>query len=203
MISSFAGSALGVEIGSGAAFGIFAGFAGVGAIANFAQTKHKPKKKKKGKKKIVAKEARGTGTYLTSQEILDLLSKWNNAREAGADDATEFCQIYKESSFNVLAQAGSHRGLMQVGPTAAKTGGLGNGSASAPRNPDYYGHIWEPETNISVGTSYLAYDIRLKGSLEQGLDSYGTGKGYSDSILKCAEKVRAGDVLGGLNEIHK
>lgn len=35
-----------------------------------------------------------------------------------------------------------------------------------------------------------------------GLEGFGTGPGYADKILKCADKVKAGDVTGGLKEIY-
>ena len=213
-INSFVGAAIistegAISVGIGAY--ISAALIAVGAVANkIAQTQDNKKKKRRGETTKKTKELKGSiegnGKFLplTAEYLLDLIRDNNMAREAGADDAAILCQAWKESTFRPNAQTGSKRGLLQVGPTAAGEAGLGNGKPGKNANPDYHNNIHDPASNIRTGTTYLSIRIkRAGGDVAKGMDGYGTGKGYSDDILKCAESVRAGDIQGGLNGIHK
>jgi hypothetical protein len=45
--------------------------------------------------------------------------------------------------------------------------------------------------NIQAGSAYLQMRIDRAGSLSKGLDGYGTGKGYSTSIISAADALSA------------
>ena len=112
----------------------------------------------------------------------------NEARDAGADDLVILCQAYKESRFKFSSQAGSHRGYLQMGPTAAKDIGL--------TADEYDKAISEPTESIRISTRYLAKRITdAGGDLKAGLNGYGTGPGYADSILLCPGKMKSAKTL--------
>ena|SRR2546423_1612216 len=113
----------------------------------------------------------------------------NEAQKAGADDAVIICQAYKESRFKFGAAAGSHRGYLQMGPTAAQDLGI--------TRDEYESAINDPTESIRISTRYLAKRIVDAGAdLKAGLNHYGTGSGYADSILRCADKLRNSKTLG-------
>ena len=123
-----------------------------------------------------------------------LIAENNLARDAGADDAFVLCQSWKESGFNPNARAGTHRGLLQVWPPAAKAVGVGG--------KEYKQVISDPAHNIQIGTKYLAQRIKEQGNFTKGAEHFGTGAGYAGNISECADLVRAGRVQDGLNAIR-
>ena len=119
-------------------------------------------------------------------------------------------------TFNNASQGSvSHRGLMQVSPVAAQLGGLGNGLGEGYNderlqsvNPVYINNIWDPGANISAGTGYMQYlmdhyHTNAEGALKRfrGSDQ-ATNDAYAQNILDCANRVDAGDTLGGLGLIR-
>ncbi|HRH43177.1 MAG TPA: transglycosylase SLT domain-containing protein, partial [Pyrinomonadaceae bacterium] len=180
---------------SGGNFGLTASIlAGVGSISNFAQQDDKKKKKK-------------TKTPLSLEVVIDIISRNNRARDDGADDAIVLCQAYKESHFIPNAQIGSKRGLLQIGVAGAYEAGWGNGKTrlkDKTANPDFFSDkLFEPNQNIWTSTKYLSIRIqRAGGDVKAGLNGYGTGDGYADNILSCADLVRAGNIQGGLDTIY-
>ncbi len=112
----------------------------------------------------------------------------------------------------------SHRGLMQVDPVAAGLGGLGNGKGlhltddqliKSNINPDYINNIWDPAANIRAGTGYLQYlmdqyHVDAEGALKRfrGDKDPQVNEDYANNIKECADKVDAGDMLGGLKLIN-
>ena len=95
------------------------------------------------------------------------------ARTPSADDYVIICQAYKESRFKFGSQAGSHRGFMQMGPSAAKDIGLSR--------DEYETAMSDPTDSIRISTRYLAKRITdAGGDLKAGLNGFGTGTGYAD-----------------------
>lgn len=70
-----------------------------------------------------------------------------------------------------------------MGPTAAKDIGLSK--------EEYEKAMSDPVQSIRISTRYLAKRINnAGGDLKAGLNGYGTGRGYADSICKCADALR-------------
>ncbi|MEK6285838.1 MAG: FG-GAP-like repeat-containing protein [Acidobacteriota bacterium] len=185
--SFLTGGAVAAGISLGATGLVIGGLAAAGAVNSFMAKKGARRVQRKRPAQRVAQAA------LSFDAVLQLVKDNNQARDAGVDDATVVCQAYKESRFIPTARAGSHRGLLQIGPTAAKAGGLGNGQFSAPKNPAFFNGIQDPAQNIRTGTSYLGLRIgQAGGDLTKGLEGYGTGSGYADNIVGCASWVNIG-----------
>ncbi|MFL6276474.1 MAG: transglycosylase SLT domain-containing protein, partial [Blastocatellia bacterium] len=183
------------EGGAGVSAGeVAGGLVAAGSVNNFIAKKRG--NRRTSRRKIVRQ---AIGVALSAAEILQLIHDNNQARAYGADDATVFCQTYKESMFKPMARAGSHRGLLEVNPVAAKEAGLGNGQATPAKNPIYFNNIFDPAQNIRTGTSYLAIRIQRAGDdLTRGLEGFGTGSGYADNILDCAALVNGGIAIGSV-----
>lgn len=103
---------------------------------------------------------------------------------------------------------------MQVSPAAAQLGGLGNGLGGGYSddrlkgvNDDYINNIWDPAANIRAGTGYMQhlmdhYNVDIEGALKRYRGSTEAVKAaYARNILDCADRVDAGDTLGGLGLI--
>lgn len=179
------------------AFGVLQG---IGAIANHLRQQGDRRQKRRFSDQFL----------FEAVLILQFISQHNQARDAGASDEAILCQTYKESRFKPLARNGSHRGPLQINPIAAGEAGLGNGQGKglsdeklANVNPDYINNIYDAAQNIRVGTRYLAIRIgRAGGDLKKGLEGFGTGAGYADNILKCADLVKQGRLDEGLAAIY-
>jgi hypothetical protein len=119
---------------------------------------------------------------LSFEQIAALVTATNLS---GQNNQLIICIIWKESGFDPTVSNGKHIGLMEVGPGALsdvqKKASFGAGTGFA--NAD----LFDPATNISVGTYYLGLRFQGTGNLNQGLDAYGTGPGYSDNILDCEQ----------------
>jgi RHS repeat-associated protein len=129
---------------------------------------------------------------LTYTGVYGLVSQYNYS---GVSDNIIICQCWKESSFDTLATGAgtTARGLLQITKGAAQDAGYN------------YDDLFNASTNIKAGTTYLGIRIRWAGgSLMGGLNGYGTGTGYADNILKCAECLddACGDPYQCLQLIH-
>jgi soluble lytic murein transglycosylase-like protein len=103
------------------------------------------------------------------------------AREVGVDPLLVLAVIGVESSFNPAAQSrAGAKGLMQIIPVY-----------HGPRLDEYGGEegVFDPLTNIAVGTRILNDYIARTGSLEAGLQSYNGAA--SDPTTRYARKVIA------------
>lgn len=89
------------------------------------------------------------------------------AREFKIDPLLVKSVIWKESTFNPRAYSGKAFGLMQLTPRT----GLHVASQLKMPSPDLY----DPATNIRIGTAYLAGLIRQFGKLEHALAAYNAG----------------------------
>lgn len=101
------------------------------------------------------------------------------AREVGVDPLLVLAVIGVESSFNPGAQSGAGaKGLMQIIPAYHRT-----------RLDEYGGEdeVFDPLTNIAVGTRILNEYIERAGSLEAGLQFYNGAA--SDPATRYARKV--------------
>lgn len=75
--------------------------------------------------------------------------------------------IKKESGYNPKARSRKNaRGLMQVTPGTARFVGIANGQS-----------LYDPETNIHVGTAYLKYLMRTHATFDEVLAAYNSGPG--------------------------
>ena len=103
------------------------------------------------------------------------------AGEVGVDPLLVLAVIGVESSFNPAAQSGAGaKGLMQIIP-----------AYHGPLLDEYGGEqgVFDPLTNIAVGTRILSDYIARAGSLEAGLQSYNGAA--SDPMTRYARKVIA------------
>lgn len=106
-----------------------------------------------------------------SLELLDMIFPRPFADEIIAhssviDPLVVFALIRQESAFDPLARSVANaRGLMQVLPTTARR--------IKPVQPH---HLYDPTTNIDIGTSYLSELLKKNnGSVEHALASYNAG----------------------------
>jgi RHS repeat-associated protein len=111
---------------------------------------------------------------LSLEQIIQLVWANNLSNQPGH---LIICVIWNESSFNPDAQNGSHVGLMQVGPNAAREAGFD------PKD------MKDPAQNIQAGSKYLQIRIRRAGGdLRKALAGYGTQATYPvEQILDCEE----------------
>jgi hypothetical protein len=140
-------------------------------------------KKTKDTKKVAAKRPKTTKakpSYLSYDEIKTLVSANN---KSGQSDELIIAQIWKETKFDPNQKTGSHHGLLQIYPGALTDVNKNYGTSYK------QSEMLTPATNIAAGTLYLKLRIKwAKGSVSDGLNGYGTGAGYSTSIL-AAEKA--------------
>ena len=101
--------------------------------------------------------------------------------EVGLDPLLVLAVISVESRFNPIAESVmGAKGLMQVIPKyhPAKVLALGGENA-----------LWDPESNIEVGTRILQEYVYRTGTLEAGLQFYNGA--FSDTSAQYAQKVMA------------
>ncbi len=122
-----------------------------------------------------------SASALTYSEIKALVARNNNSR---VPHPVIISQIFKESNFRPRAvpiEGGSARGLMMIQPGALSDVNRTLGTNFTRDD------LWNPATNIFIGTTYLQLRIDwADGNLTDGLDGYGTGAGYSDTIIQGA-----------------
>jgi len=91
------------------------------------------------------------------------------ARRHNVDDTLLLGIIQHESSFRPrLTSSAGARGLMQVMPLHAKGGE----------------DLYDPDTNVEIGTRLLAWLLRRYGDTKLALAAYNRGHGYIDGRLK-------------------
>jgi hypothetical protein len=111
------------------------------------------------------------------------------------------CQIWKESSFDEIAQNGAHLGLMQVSSQAVD---YVNANTPPGVHFNYPADLLDADKNIQCGTYYLSiWMAKNSTSVADTLNAFGTGPGYADNILQCQQCLVSGSASQGcLNAIH-
>lgn len=136
----------------------------------------------------------------TYEEIKKLVAANNKAEDI--NDRLFICLIWKESGFktDVKNSASTATGLMQLTKGAVV-------EVNRVKKTSYdHDDMTDPDLNIEVGTTYI--DILKKrngGKLAAALDKFGTGSGYSDSIISCSLCMKGDDShpMVCLHKIHK
>lgn len=135
-------------------------------------------------------------TILTVDEIKKLVVDNNQA--SGIRDRLFVCLIWKESGFDptIKNSGSSATGLMQLTKGAVV-------EVNRVRKTSYdHDDMNDPALNIEVGTTYIEILMkRNKDSLERALNKFGTGKGYSNSIIACSKCM--GDMSHPWTCLHK
>jgi len=139
-------------------------------------------------------------TAKTYDEIRKLVADNNQADDIR--DRLFICLIWKESGFNpdVKNSGSSATGLMQLTKGAVA-------EVNRVRKTSYsHDDMTDPDLNIKVGTTYI--DILKKrngGKLAAALDKFGTGSGYSKSIIACSLCLKGDDShpMVCLHKIHE
>jgi soluble lytic murein transglycosylase-like protein len=118
---------------------------------------------------------------LTFDEVKQLITA-NNKSTVSTELLT--CLIWKESGFdpNVKSKSSSATGLMQM-----TKGAVEQVNKSTPKGIHFeHSEMTDSAKNIDCGSRYLQIRIDwAKGDVTAGLNGYGTGAGYADSILTC------------------
>ena len=99
--------------------------------------------------------------------------------------------IYKGSRFDANARSNDPNstatGLMQITRTVVR-------EVNRVRKFLYqHSAMYNASTNIEVGTKYLVICLERKGTISAALDYYGTGVGYSQTIVAAAQRLQRGD----------
>lgn len=100
------------------------------------------------------------------------------ARDAGIDPAWAYAIIRAESAWMPDARSGADaRGLMQLLPSTARL-------VSRRQNIPFDGNLYEPRTNVALGTHYLAHmAARYGGAPWLATAAYNAGPGRVDTWL--------------------
>ncbi len=133
-----------------------------------------------------------------------------NNRSLFACDELVDCIVFNESStkggFNTSAvptgaQLSTARGLMQV--TKPATADVAGAPLHSGATSDLYNQLFDPATNIQVGTQYLdILYVRFGGDWQTALAHYGTGAGYADDILNFVEDLFLGNNAGAMEAAY-
>lgn len=121
-------------------------------------------------------------SILTFDEVKKLVH--DNNKASGIRDRLFVCLIWKESGFDpdVKNSGSSATGLMQLTKGAVA-------EVNRVRKASYdHDDMTDSALNVEVGTTYI--DILMKrndGNLAKALDKFGTGPGYSTSIIACSK----------------
>jgi soluble lytic murein transglycosylase-like protein len=143
-----------------------------------------------------------TSTTLTFDEVKQLITANNKATAVSTELLT--CLIWKESGFdpNVKSKSSSATGLMQM-----TKGAVEQVNKSTPKGIHFeHSEMTDSAKNIDCGSRYLQIRIDwAKGDVTAGLNGYGTGAGYADSILTCETCLTKApaDPTSCLTAIHK
>jgi hypothetical protein len=126
---------------------------------------------------------------LSLDEMRQLVAAHNLS---GQPDELIIAVAWKESSFNPDAHApppNTATGLMQM-----NRGAIAELNKSMPAGLEYdHARMSLPVDNIEAGSTYLQRRIDgAGGNLLKGLNGYGTGVGYGDSIIKRTACLQAG-----------
>lgn len=123
-----------------------------------------------------------------------------NNRSKEFSDEYVICLIWKETSFSAAAKNGktSATGLMQL-----TKGAVEMVNRCTPADVHFeHADMTDPVKNIQCGTYYLDIAKNKLGGVDM---SYGTGPGYSKSILACEISLKSdgNHPLVALHKIHK
>ncbi|HEX3532626.1 MAG TPA: transglycosylase SLT domain-containing protein [Gemmatimonadaceae bacterium] len=109
-----------------------------------------------------------------------------SSKENGLDPVLVAALIRQESNFNPLATSPvGARGLMQLMPDVGKT--LAGAKGISPWNPDM---LYEPATNIKLGTAHLSTLMRKYPEVVKSLAAYNAGE---SRVVKWSTKTGADD----------
>lgn len=119
---------------------------------------------------------------LTFDEVKKLVIDNNQA--SGIRDRLFVCLIWKESGFDpaVKNSGSSATGLMQMTKGAVE-------EVNRVRKTSYsHDDMTDPALNIKAGTTYVDILMKRNGQdLAKALNKFGTGSGYSTSIIACSK----------------
>ena len=134
----------------------------------------------------------------TFDEIRELVA--NNNKSAEFSDEFVICLIWKESGFDPDAKnsKSSATGLMQMTKAAVIMVNKNTPKGVHFEHPE----MTDPGKNIQCGTYYLDIAKKKLGGVDK---SYGTGPGYSKSIIACENCLKNGDehTMVCLHKIHQ
>lgn len=119
----------------------------------------------------------------TFDEIQELVAAHNHSKDFS--DEFVICLIWKESGFDpdIRNSKSSATGLMQM-----TKGAVTMVNKNTPKGVHFeHADMTDPEKNVECGTYYL--DI-AKNKLAGVDKSYGTGPGYSKSIVACEKCLK-------------
>jgi soluble lytic murein transglycosylase-like protein len=121
----------------------------------------------------------------TYDEIKALVAANNKAKYF--KDTFVICLIWKESGFDpdIVNSKSTATGLMQM-----TKGAVISVNSNTPKGTHFeHSDMTDPALNVQCGTYYLDIARNKLGGVDT---SYGTGPGYSDSIVKCELCLKAG-----------
>ena len=129
----------------------------------------------------------GTPTnYRLYFPVLERETLISSSRENGLDPVLVAALIRQESNFNPLATSPvGARGLMQLMPDVGRS--LASAKGISPWNPDI---LYEPATNIRLGTAHLSTLMRKYPEVVKSLAAYNAGE---SRVEKWSTKTGAGD----------
>jgi hypothetical protein len=122
----------------------------------------------------------------TFDEIQTLVS--GNNKSVDFSDQFVICLIWKESGFDtdVKNSKSSATGLMQITKAAVTMT-----NKNTPKGVHFeHADMTDPDKNIQCGTYYLDIAKNKLGGVDQ---SYGTGPGYSKSVVTCEGCLKKAD----------
>src|SRR5436853_363503 len=143
-------------------------------------------------------------TALPYDKVKDLVTT-NNVSDLSDELIIAVC--WKESSFDPGAKNqspnSSATGLMMLTKDA-----VGYVNNNTPQGTHFeHGDMTDAEKNIACGTWYLRLLLKRNGhDVKAALESYGTGEGYADDLLKaetCLKQLLVVDKMTCLYWIHK
>ena len=144
-----------------------------------------------------------SGYYLPGQapqqNTLALELQWmeqlvHDNNSSGLPDSTAVCTAWKESGFNVLAHNTAGGGFGAIGLFQVRSIGLTDFNQTwlgKGNSPYTQRDLWDPTLNTYIGTAEIYNQVfRYNGgNIANGLNNYGTGSGYSNSILACSQNL--------------
>ncbi|MDB4870573.1 MAG: Lytic transglycosylase catalytic, partial [Gemmatimonadales bacterium] len=118
--------------------------------------------------------------------VLERETLISSSRENGLDPVLVAALIRQESNFNPLATSPvGARGLMQLMPDVGRS--LASAKGIGPWNPDI---LYEPATNIKLGTAHLSTLMRKYPEVVKSLAAYNAGE---SRVAKWSTKTGAAD----------
>jgi soluble lytic murein transglycosylase len=118
--------------------------------------------------------------------VLERETLISSSRENGLDPVLVAALIRQESNFNPLATSPvGARGLMQLMPDVGRS--LASAKGIGPWNPDI---LYEPATNIKLGTAHLSTLMRKYPEVVKSLAAYNAGE---SRVAKWSTKAGADD----------